>query len=240
MVTSFSRGFAALALGLAWASPGRTEAISANALALLDAYVAQAARSLPADRANIVLGECPHPPPGRFLANSAWLGPFTYRPKAYRELSGSDRAALLRDPAWPAFLATHRPAPVRPRVPPPDPSSVSGAPILNQPRRDAAVAGHHHHPAPAVSPPDLPQLPDVLGAVQAQVVAALWLSFGMICAFAAIVCVALSWRRAALVCGFFYSLTLCFLSNGHAQVLGPIGGAVALTGLFWPRGKFRA
>jgi hypothetical protein len=123
MAVSSPLGFAALGLGLAWAGPARAEEIPANALTLLNAYLAQAALSLPADRADIVLGGSPHPPPGRFPATSAWLGPFTYRPKTYRELSASDRAALLRDPAWPAFLAAHRPAPAA-SLPPPDPPSV--------------------------------------------------------------------------------------------------------------------
>jgi hypothetical protein len=90
---------------------------------------------------------------------------------------------------------------------------------------------------------DLPEALDpqklaaVLAAVHAQVVAALWLSAGMILAFAAIGCISLAWRRAALACGFGYSLTLCFLANGHAQLLGPAGCAVALTGFLWPQRK---
>lgn len=94
------------------------------------------------------------------------------------------------------------------------------------------------NPAAALPDPLDPQrLAAVLAAVHAQVVAALWLSAGMILAFAAIGCIALAWRRPALVCGFGYSLTLCFLTNGHAQLLGPAGCAVALTGFFWPRRK---
>ena len=42
-------------------------------------------------------------------------------------------------------------------------------------------------------------------------------------------------RRAALAAGFLYSLTLCFVHNGHAQLLGPLGCAVAVTGFLWPR-----
>jgi hypothetical protein len=84
---------------------------------------------------------------------------------------------------------------------------------------------------------DPQRLAAVLAAVHAQVATALWLSAGMLLAFAAIACVALAWRRAALACGFGYSLTLCFLSNGHAQLLGPAGCALALTGFLWPRKK---
>jgi hypothetical protein len=86
-------------------------------------------------------------------------------------------------------------------------------------------------------PLDPQKLAAVLAAVHAQVVAALWLSAGMILAFAAIGCMALAWRRSALACGFGYSLTLCFLANGHAQLLGPAGCAIALTGFLWPQRK---
>jgi hypothetical protein len=82
---------------------------------------------------------------------------------------------------------------------------------------------------------DPQRLASVLAAVHAQLMTALWLSAGMILASAAIACIALAWRRPALILGFCYSLTLCFLSNGYAQYLGPAGCAVALTGFFWPR-----
>ena len=78
-----------------------------------------------------------------------------------------------------------------------------------------------------------------MGVVHAQMVAALWLSLGMVFAFATVSCLALGWRRPALACGFSYSLTLCFLSNGHAQILGPVGCAVAVMGFIWPQRKFR-
>ena len=79
------------------------------------------------------------------------------------------------------------------------------------------------------------QLLQVLNTVHDQVATALWLSAGMLCAFGTIGCIALAWRRAALVCGFLYSLTLCFVRNGHAQILGPIGCALALIGVLWPQ-----
>ncbi len=84
---------------------------------------------------------------------------------------------------------------------------------------------------------DPQKLAAVLATVHAQIVTALWLSAGMILAFAAVTCVALAWRRSALACGFGYFLTLCFLSNGHAQFLGPAGCAVALAGFLWPQRK---
>ena len=85
-------------------------------------------------------------------------------------------------------------------------------------------------------PPDIdPQrLAYVLTTVHAQIVTALWLSAGMLLAFAAIACAALHWRRFALFFGFFYSLTLCFVHNGHAQIIGPLGCAIAFAGLVWP------
>ena len=84
---------------------------------------------------------------------------------------------------------------------------------------------------------DPQKLASFLIAVHAQVVTALWLSAGMVLAFAATLCIALAWRRAALACSLGYSVTLCFLSNGHAQYLGPAGCAVAITGFLWPRRK---
>jgi hypothetical protein len=95
---------------------------------------------------------------------------------------------------------------------------------------------------PAVVSPgtlDPQQLRAVLIVVHSQIVAALWLSIGMILGFASVTCMAFAWRRPALVCGFAYSFTLCFLSNGHARILGPVGCATALLGFFWPRNKFR-
>ena len=78
-------------------------------------------------------------------------------------------------------------------------------------------------------------LQELLGAVHDQVATALWLSAGMLFAFCAISCTAIGLRRPALVAGFLYSLTLCFVHNGHAQALGPLGCAMALTGYLWPR-----
>jgi len=85
--------------------------------------------------------------------------------------------------------------------------------------------------------PDARLLGALLSAVHAQLVAALWLSLGMIVGVAGIACLAFGWRRPALACGFAYSLTLCFLTNGHAQILGPAGCAVALLGFFRPQGR---
>lgn len=104
-----SRFSALLALGLACARPGLAQASSANALEVLDAYLVQAARIDPAYRADIVVGEATKLSPGRFPGFSSFLGPFDYRPKTYGELTRSERAALLRDPAFHVFLAAGRP-----------------------------------------------------------------------------------------------------------------------------------
>ena len=82
---------------------------------------------------------------------------------------------------------------------------------------------------------DPQRLQDILVTVHTQVAAALWLSAGMILAVASIGCMAWHWRRAALVCGFGYCVTLCFVPNGHAQILGPLGCGAAGAGLAWPR-----
>jgi hypothetical protein len=94
-----------------------------------------------------------------------------------------------------------------------------------------------------ITPEELPggldpqKLSDTLGVVREQVATALWLSAGMICAISAIAAMALGWRRFALLWGFLYSLSLCFVHNGHAQILGPVGCAIAFTGLVWPGKK---
>ncbi len=93
------------------------------------------------------------------------------------------------------------------------------------------------------SPESLPggldpqKLAYALGVVRDQVATALWLSAGMLFAFAAMACAALNWRRSALVFGVFYFLTLCFVRNGHAQIIGPVGCAMAIAGVFWPGRK---
>ena len=90
---------------------------------------------------------------------------------------------------------------------------------------------------PAATPEaiDPEKLRYVLTTVHAQVVVALWLSAGMIFAFASLLCIAFGWRRPALCLGCGYSMTLFFVHNGHALVLGTAGCAVAVIGLLWPQ-----
>ena len=83
-------------------------------------------------------------------------------------------------------------------------------------------------------------LQQVLQSVETQVAAALWLSAGMVIVFALIIALACGWRRVALGLGALYFLTLCFVPNGHARVLGPVGAAIAVLGLCWPDRRRRS
>jgi hypothetical protein len=87
--------------------------------------------------------------------------------------------------------------------------------------------------------PDPRAVGRALDIVRGQVETALWLSAGMVFAFVAVGCMALAWRRAALAFGFLYCLTLCFVRNGHAQLIGPVGCAVSATGLLFSRALSR-
>lgn len=119
MPIPLSRFSTLLALALACARPAWAQASSANALERLDAYLVQAARIDPAYRADIVVGESPKLSRGRFPGFSSFLGPFDYRPKTYGELTRSERAALLRDPAFHVFLTAARPSEEKPAAGPP-------------------------------------------------------------------------------------------------------------------------
>ena len=77
-----------------------------NALDVIDGYLARAASSNPIYRADLRPGGDPNNlPAGRQFARGAWLGPFTYRAKTYRELTPAERAALLGDPNFRAYIA---------------------------------------------------------------------------------------------------------------------------------------
>jgi len=80
-----------------------------SVLTQCDAFLAAAATSTPAYRADIL----PAAPgaeaaPGRRFALGPLAGGFTYRPKTYRELTAAERTAVWRDPAWAAFLRAGR------------------------------------------------------------------------------------------------------------------------------------
>jgi hypothetical protein len=79
-----------------------------NALGLLDAYLALASRDVPAYRADIRPDGGPkEPSAGRIRGTGPILGPFTYRPKTYAELTPLERAVLLREPGLRDFLRSH-------------------------------------------------------------------------------------------------------------------------------------
>jgi len=78
-----------------------------SALSLFDLYLAQAARTVTAYRTDIRLGGDPkNEEPGRQDGQSAFLGRFTYRPITYAELAPSERALLVHDPQFHAFLVS--------------------------------------------------------------------------------------------------------------------------------------
>jgi hypothetical protein len=83
-----------------------------NALGVIDGFLEKAAAFNPAYRADLRPGGDPNRlPSGRLLARGAWLGPFTYRAKTYRELTAAERAGLLGDPRFREFLAAAAGAP---------------------------------------------------------------------------------------------------------------------------------
>jgi hypothetical protein len=111
--SGLSRFFAAGAAFLIIACPSphlrADNPAGGNALALLDAYLAQAALDTPAYRADLKAGGARGKvPPGRLLGMAPLLGFFTYRPRTYGELARGERAALLHDPRFHAFLTATR------------------------------------------------------------------------------------------------------------------------------------
>jgi hypothetical protein len=77
-----------------------------NALGVIDEFLRKAATSNPGYRTDLRPGGDPNKlPEGRFFARGAWLGPFTYRARTYRELSAAERAELLGDRRFREYLA---------------------------------------------------------------------------------------------------------------------------------------
>ncbi len=207
-----------------------------NALELLDAFIAAQAADNAAYRTDLQPGGGPGKvPQGRRLSSGPVLGPFTYRPKTYSELSPALREALLADPRLHSFIAGSE----QEKKPG---GAASRDPL---PRGDARRGPAHRSNSAAMMPSDpaLPtgidpvQLQEILSVVHEQVTTALWLSAGMVLAVAQTVLVAFGLRRAALSCALLYCASLCFVRNGHAQILGPMGCAAAVSGLLHPRGR---
>jgi hypothetical protein len=106
----------------------QAEEVPGRALPLFNAYLAQAALTVTADRTDLRIGdETKGPEPGRLTGESAYLGPFTYRPKTYAELSQAERALLVHDPQFHAFLVARG----RHTPPPPDPKIDRTAPKVD-------------------------------------------------------------------------------------------------------------
>jgi hypothetical protein len=97
----------ACGLLLAPCRPARSDVCSA--LALFDAFLAKEAASNPEYRAGLrPAGDPKGLPAGWYTGRGPILGPFTYRPRTYRELSRAQREAVLRSPRFRAFLAVRK------------------------------------------------------------------------------------------------------------------------------------
>jgi hypothetical protein len=82
---------------------------ASNAVAIFDAYLAHAARTIPEYRADLrPVGPNESDSSGRLLARGPIIGAFTFRPKTYGELNRTERADMLRDPRFRAFLVALR------------------------------------------------------------------------------------------------------------------------------------
>jgi hypothetical protein len=76
-----------------------------NALDSLNLFLAESAPTTPAYRADLQRNADPeHVPAGRLCGVSSLIGPFTYRPKTYAELTPAERVELLRDGRFHDFL----------------------------------------------------------------------------------------------------------------------------------------
>ena len=96
-----------LLIGLSLVVPLAADDLPGHALPLFDAYLAEEAKSVTAYRADIRIGDDPKDlEGGRRSGESAYLGAFTYRPITYAELSRSERALLVHDPQFHAFLVS--------------------------------------------------------------------------------------------------------------------------------------
>jgi len=82
-----------------------TGAPGGNALETLNHFLSESAASTPAYRADLQRNADPaHVPDGRLSGFSPLIGPFTYRPKTYAELTPPERVELLRDGRFHDYL----------------------------------------------------------------------------------------------------------------------------------------
>jgi hypothetical protein len=87
------------------ACPPSIAAPEGNALETFDAFLAASAPANPTYRTDIRRSADPeHVTGGRMSAVSPLIGPFTYRPKTYAELTRSERIEMLRDGRFHDFL----------------------------------------------------------------------------------------------------------------------------------------
>ena len=85
---------------LVWASPP-----GEDALTTLNRFLADSAPTTPAYRMDLRRSTDPEPAPhGRLSGFSPLIGPFSYRAKTYAELTQLERAELLRDGRFHAYL----------------------------------------------------------------------------------------------------------------------------------------
>ncbi len=108
-------------------------------MAIFDAYLAHAARTIPEYRADLrPVGPNESDSSGRLLARGPIIGAFSFRPRTYGELSRTERADMLRDPRFRAFLvalrrqADHGPAGIAARPATLLPPASGAAPALER------------------------------------------------------------------------------------------------------------
>jgi len=76
-----------------------------NALNILNQFMAESAAKTPAYRADLQRSFDPaHMADGRLKGFSSLIGPFSYRPKKYAELTQAERVELLRDGRFHHYL----------------------------------------------------------------------------------------------------------------------------------------
>ena len=109
-------GIRALWAVLLAAAAGAAGSPGGNALAVVDAYLAKAARSQPRYRTDLSLGGSNVG--DRLVGWSPLLGAFAYRARSYRELTALERATLWRDPGLRRYVAGAAAAAVPLRIAP--------------------------------------------------------------------------------------------------------------------------
>ncbi len=90
---------------LVWASKPAGGTPGENALETLNQFLAESAVNTPAYRADLQRSfDSTHLPDARLKGFSSLIGPFTYRPKQYAELTQAERVELLRNGRFHDYL----------------------------------------------------------------------------------------------------------------------------------------